>query len=379
MASILPALGDPARLVSPSTSQSNLFSDVSTGSGSSSPNPSHKHVIEDEERVHNSRLKKRQKTDTSHDELELAYGASPSSTPVGTPTLLSQESVPFFSLGRQRLVDLSLQQLATFYEGEEQARKLAAYYGTEQFKEICDKVFNQVDRDRSNTLDKGELLEAFKIVMERIPTSAKIVKFGLHQPAEAIHKLGESFVKQTWDSLDVDGSGHLDREEFIVAMQILWTEAVKVQTRAHQPAKLVDSALASLYKRFPKGKVAQLEQHFSSKEFKESCVTVFHEVDKGKNRRLDKFQTLAAFKLVCANLRGVKLMLGPNFDDLTTREGAQIIRNCFAALDSDGSGFLELAEFKRAMQIFFMDAFYLVETSRHQQKEKEKEKDDFMQ
>lgn len=305
----------------------------------------------------NRRVKKRQKTSVG-DDLEHAYGDL-EPAPAETKRPAKGSAI--------RLVKSSLYQLSTFYEGKDQATKLHDYFQTQDFKDICDKVFESVDKDLNGTLDKNELHNAFTMVMQKIPTSAKVIKFGLN-PKVSIKELGIKFVQQAWQFLDADGNGSLDRDEFVIAMMLLWTEATKIKAKALAPQQLVKNSLDQLYRKYDKDKIDALKLHFPTDQ---QCRGIFHDADKNGDKKLNPEECLAAFTDLCGKIPNMKKTLGPDFDHLTKNEGIFIIKASFKRLDSDSSGYLEFQEFCIAMKIFMMHAFHLLHKVRQKKQEEE--------
>eukprot|EP00457_Paulinella_chromatophora_P010724 gb/GEZN01010836.1/.p1 GENE.gb/GEZN01010836.1/~~gb/GEZN01010836.1/.p1 ORF type:complete len:360 (-),score=57.42 gb/GEZN01010836.1/:127-1179(-) len=260
------------------------------------------------------------------------------------------------------IVDLALNQLSTYVEGERTATILRSYFKGEEFRTICAQVFAQVDKDLSGSIDAGELLTAYGIIMSRIPSKAAVNKFGLANSSKMV-KLGKSFLNRMWKYLDVDKNGSLDENEFVDAMKLLWTEAVKINTKATGPDKILDAVFTLLYTRFPRAQVDQLKIKFHTPMFAKACEKVFKQVDKDGDGRLDRKETYNAFTLVLKSIPEISQVLGYDtlrYSDTTAR---LLINNTFNHLDTDGSGYLEWNEFPKAMMLLWCDAFVVAKSN----------------
>eukprot|EP00808_Paulinella_micropora_P014543 g51225.t1 len=304
---------------------------------------------------------------------------TPDALPNTDPNLVRGESAVLGKRERERktdndimeveeqapIVELSLNQLSTYVEGEKTASMLRSYFKTDQFKAICADVFRKADKDKSGNIDAGELLTAYRVLISKIPGQAAIKKFSLEKQ-NTQQKLGKDFLGRMWKYIDVDKNGTLDQQEFFIAMKLMWTEAVKIQSKATGPDKILESVLKLLYKRFPKEQVDLLRLKFETRKFIETCERVFKEVDKDGNGRLDRKETYNAFTLVLKHIPEITQVLGYDtlrYSDTTAR---LLIHNTFKHLDIDGSGFLEWNEFPMAMKLLWCDAFVVAKQAQNQ-------------
>jgi hypothetical protein len=67
--------------------------------------------------------------------------------------------------------------------------------------------------------------------------------------------------------------------EFQAAAQLAWIEAGKIVCKAEGGGKLVDIALVELAKSVGVDQARELENHFRSQEFRDTCDEVFQRAD----------------------------------------------------------------------------------------------------
>lgn len=255
------------------------------------------------------------------------------------------------------IVDLALSQLATYVEGVDAAKKLRHYFRTQEFRTICSKVWHEVDKDCSGSIDSGELLAAYKLVMQRIPSKSAVLNVHGMATQSKLLKLGKNFVGRVWQYLDVDKNGWLCEKEFVTAMMVLWTEGVKVNSKATGPNKILKRVFTGLYQKFPKEAVDNLRKKFETKDFMDTCERVFRKVDADGNNKLDRRETYNAFRQVLQLMPEINKAMGYRTLEYTDRTAKLLLYNTFHHLDTDSSGYLEWNEFPKAMELLWCEAF----------------------
>jgi hypothetical protein len=84
---------------------------------------------------------------------------------------------------------------------------------TKRFRKMCEVAFEDIDTDKSNSVDEKELYSGLLLIH---------LKLGSYAGPAACRPLGRERCHAVFQKMDLDGSGHLDFDEFQQVMSVLF-------------------------------------------------------------------------------------------------------------------------------------------------------------
>jgi Ca2+-binding EF-hand superfamily protein len=109
------------------------------------------------------------------------------------------------------------------------AQYLQGFFYSAEFEQSCLATFQELDEDKSQSIDRNELYGAFEKLVNDIPgTIDRFTQIGVN-PIEQLQNLGVEIVAQVFVHADASQSGKLDLRQFADAVKMVWLKLALAQ------------------------------------------------------------------------------------------------------------------------------------------------------